>query len=76
MRIEKEKVHSLISPRPLILITVIDILDAVDAVPTDFISPVVSNPPVIMVALKPETNVYQSILQRKEFVVNILSKEY
>jgi flavin reductase (DIM6/NTAB) family NADH-FMN oxidoreductase RutF len=76
MRIPKEKVYTLISPRLLVLITTLDMLDSIDALPADFITPVIFNPPIIMVSIKPETNTYQNIMEKKEFVINILSMEY
>ncbi|MDI6807060.1 MAG: flavin reductase family protein [Candidatus Aenigmarchaeota archaeon] len=76
MRYENEKAYRLISPRILILVTTVDILDGIDAMPTTFVAPVSFKPPLVMVSIPPKSNTYDNILDKKEFVINVLPSLY
>jgi flavin reductase (DIM6/NTAB) family NADH-FMN oxidoreductase RutF len=76
MRLELNKVYRLLSPRLVFLITTVDSMGGVNAAPVDFAAPVAMSPPVVMVAVKPDTKTYQNIVHSREFVMNVLSKGF
>lgn len=76
MRIELDKTHELLSPRLVTLITTVNSLKGVNAAPISFVSPVSINPPIIMVSIKSTRTTYENIRERREFVINILGKQY
>lgn len=76
MRVDVEKAYRLLSPRILVLITTVDSLGGINAMPTTFISPISFKPPLLMLSLSPKTNTFDNIIKYKEFVVNILGKEH
>lgn len=76
MRLPLVGVHRLLSPRIVTLITTVNSLKVVNAAPMDFTSPVSFDPPMMMICLKPMIRTYQNIEEKKEFVINILSRQY
>lgn len=76
MRLTLAGVHRLLSPRIVTLITTVNSLKGVNAAPMDFTSPASFDPPILMIALKPMIKTYQNIKDNKEFVINILGRQY
>ena len=76
MRLDPKEAYKLLSPRLLVLITTVDSMGGINAMPTTFIVPISFKPPLLMVSISPRTNTYDNIMWKKEFVVNILGKEY
>jgi len=76
MRIEPNKAYRLLSPRLVLLITTVNSKAGVNAMPVDFATPVSINPAIVMISLAPTRHSYQNIVDHKEFVINILGREY
>lgn len=71
-----EKTWQIIAPRPIAVLTTLNSKKAIDACVVSFLSPVSFDPGILMVALAPIRHTYKNITETKEFVVNILGKEY
>jgi flavin reductase (DIM6/NTAB) family NADH-FMN oxidoreductase RutF len=76
MRIELSKIYNLLSPRVVTLITTVNSLKGVNAAPVDFVSPVSIDPPIVMISLRSTRKTYENIREKREFVINILSRQY
>ncbi|HLC59736.1 MAG TPA: flavin reductase family protein [archaeon] len=76
MKIEPKNVNKLLLPRLLTLITSNDEGGGISAVPSDTVIPVSSNPGMVVVTISPAYRILQDILSSKEFVINVLSKDY
>jgi flavin reductase (DIM6/NTAB) family NADH-FMN oxidoreductase RutF len=76
MIINPEKAYELLSPRLVLLITTLNSKGSVNASPVSFASPISFNPPIVLISLAPTRHTYKNILETKEFVINILGKEY
>ena len=76
MRLELSKVYRLLFPRLVFLITTTNSAGGTNAAPVDFATPVAMSPPVLMVAIKPNTKTYQNIVHSREFVMNVLSRGF
>jgi len=76
MRIELDKAHNLLSPRVVGLITTVNSLKGVNAAPMSFVSPVSMSPPIAMISMRSTRATYENIREKREFVINILSKQY
>lgn len=76
MRIELNKFYNSLSPRLVTLITTVNSLKGVNAAPMDFVSPVSMDPPVVMISLKYTRRTYENIREKREFVINVLSRRY
>jgi flavin reductase (DIM6/NTAB) family NADH-FMN oxidoreductase RutF len=76
MRIDPKDINKILLPRLLTLITCDDGIGGIDAIPCDTIIPVSSNPSIVIVTINPSYKIFTNILNRKDFVINILPKEY
>jgi flavin reductase (DIM6/NTAB) family NADH-FMN oxidoreductase RutF len=76
MIVEPEKAYQLLSPRLVLLITTLNSKGAINAAPVSFASPISFSPAIVMISLRPIRHTYRNILETKEFVLNILGKEY
>jgi flavin reductase (DIM6/NTAB) family NADH-FMN oxidoreductase RutF len=76
MRIDTKDINKILLPRLLTLITCDDEIGGIDAIPCDTIIPVSSNPSIVIVTINPSYKIFTNILNRKDFVINILPKEY
>ncbi|MEM5843975.1 MAG: flavin reductase family protein [Candidatus Aenigmatarchaeota archaeon] len=76
MKYPLEKAYRLISPRLVILVTTVNSKQGVNAAPISFCSPISFSPPIVMISLTPEIRTHKNIQETKEFVINILSKQY
>lgn len=73
--LKPEQAYQLLSPRPILLITTLNSKRAANAAPVSFTTPVSFSPPIVMISLAPVRHSYRNILETKEFVINILSRE-
>ncbi|MFH8086762.1 MAG: flavin reductase family protein [Candidatus Aenigmatarchaeota archaeon] len=76
MKYPLEKAYRLISPRLVVLVTTVNSKEGVNAAPISFCSPVSFSPPIVMISLTPEIRTHKNIQETKEFVINILPKQY
>lgn len=76
MKIELAKTYRVLAPRIVSLITSVNKMSGVDAAPVSFVSPMSFRPATVMISLMPIRRTYKNILEHKEFVINILSKEH
>jgi flavin reductase (DIM6/NTAB) family NADH-FMN oxidoreductase RutF len=76
MIIKPEQAYELLSPRVVLLITTLNSKGSTNAAPVSFATPISFNPPIVLISLAPVRHTYKNILETKEFVINILSKEY
>lgn len=76
MKYPLEKAYRLISPRLVILVTTVNSKQGTNAAPVSFCSPISFSPPIVMISLTPEIRTHKNIQETKEFVINILSKQY
>lgn len=76
MEIEKNRIHEILCPRPIAVITTLNSFRAINACVVSFISPISFEPAIVMIALAPIRHTYKNIKETKEFVVNILGKEF
>ncbi|MEM0372781.1 MAG: flavin reductase family protein [archaeon] len=68
---EPKTYYKLLSPRPTVLVTTMDLKGRADVSPFSFVSPVSFDPPLLMIAVGLNKHSYWNITQKKEFVVNI-----
>ena len=71
-----DKAYNLLSPRLVALITTANSVKGVNAAPMSFVSPVSMSPPIVMVSMRSTRATYENIRERREFVINILTKQY
>ncbi|MCS7106172.1 MAG: flavin reductase family protein [Candidatus Aenigmarchaeota archaeon] len=76
MKYPLEKSYRLLSPRLVVLVTTVNSKQGVNAAPISFCSPVSFSPPIVMISLTPEIRTHKNIKETKEFVINILPKQY
>lgn len=76
MIVRPEQAYELLAPRPVLLITTLNSKSGANASPVSFATPISFSPPTILISLAPVRHTYKNILQTKEFVINILGKEY
>jgi flavin reductase (DIM6/NTAB) family NADH-FMN oxidoreductase RutF len=76
MEIEPSQVHRLLAPRLTVLVTTVDGEKRINAAPISFVSPISFSPPIVMISLAPTRHTYQNIIETREFVINILNKEW
>jgi len=66
-----EEFWKILAPRITVLVTTMDAKGKADVSPFSFVSPVSFNPPLLMIAVGANKHSYWSIMQKKEFVINI-----
>ncbi len=66
-----EEFWKVLAPRITVLVTTMDAKGRADVAPFSFVSPVSFNPPLLMISVGTNKHSYWSIMQKKEFVVNI-----
>lgn len=75
MEMELKKFYKILAPRIAVLITSIDEKGRVNAAPFSFVMPVSIEPPLLAFACAPERDTFFNIIETKEFVVNLPSRE-
>jgi len=76
MEIDPRELYTVFAPRPILLVTTVDVQKRINAAPLSFVSPISFDPPIVMLSLTSARHTYQNILETKEFVLNILGKEH
>ena len=76
MIVKPEQAYELISPRLVLLVTTLNSRGSINAAPVSFASPISFSPPIVLISLAPVRHTYKNILETKEFVINIMGKEY
>ncbi|OQX87547.1 MAG: hypothetical protein B6D55_03035 [Candidatus Omnitrophica bacterium 4484_70.2] len=71
MEIALRQWYKVLTPRPVVLISTIDIKGVSNAAPFSFVMPCSINPPLIGFASSPEHHTVKNILEVKDFVVNL-----
>lgn len=77
MNIPLEQAARLIYPRLTVLVTSIDSVGNINAAPYSWVMPISFNPPMLVVGIQAkETKTVKNIKQTKEFVVNVVTKDW
>jgi len=76
MIIDPKDINKILLPRLLTLVTCNDAIGGIDAIPSDTIIPISSNPSIVVITVSPSYKIFKNILNKEEFVINILHKEY
>ncbi len=76
MNIDSKDINKVILPRLLTLITCDDGMGGIDAIPSDTIIPVSSDPSILIIVMNPKYKIFKNMLNQKDFIINILPKNY
>jgi flavin reductase (DIM6/NTAB) family NADH-FMN oxidoreductase RutF len=76
MIVKPERAYELLSPRPVLLVTTLNSKSSTNAAPVSFATPVSFSPPIVLISIAPVRHTHKNILETKEFVINILGREY
>lgn len=75
MKLESASWYRVLAPRPVVLISTVDLKGVANAAPFSFVMPVSGNPPLIAFASSTNHDTAKNILQTENFVVNIPGSE-
>jgi flavin reductase (DIM6/NTAB) family NADH-FMN oxidoreductase RutF len=75
MKLEIEKFYEILSPRCTVLISTQDKEGRPNAAPFSFVTPVSSNPPLVLFSAAPKRHTLANVRETREFVLNIVSEE-
>jgi len=75
MKLETENFYQILSPRCTVLISTIDKEGRPNAAPFSFVTPVSSNPPLVLFAAAPKRHTLANVRETCEFVLNIVSEK-
>ena len=75
MKLELLSWYRVLAPRPVVLISTVDLEGVSNAAPFSFVMPVSGNPPLIAFASSANHDTVKNILKTKDFVVNIPGRE-
>ena len=75
MEIEPKNFFKFLAPRPVALVTTVDIEGNVFASPVSFMMPVSMQPALIAISVGPDNGILSNIRATKSFVINIPSEE-
>jgi flavin reductase (DIM6/NTAB) family NADH-FMN oxidoreductase RutF len=75
MKIKLENFYEILSPRCTVLISTIDKEGRPNAAPFSFITPVSSNPPLVLFAAAPQRHTLANVRETGEFVLNIVPEQ-
>ncbi len=77
MDVPLEQAARLIYPRVTIVVTSVDSVERVNAAPYSWVMPISFQPPMLIVGIQArETKTVKNIKQMKEFVVNVVTKDW
>jgi flavin reductase (DIM6/NTAB) family NADH-FMN oxidoreductase RutF len=74
MKLKTENFYQILSPRCTVLISTQDKEGRPNAAPFSFVTPVSSNPPLVLFAAAPKRHTLANIRETHEFVLNIVSE--
>ena len=75
MLVDLENACRLIAPRPIVLITTVDKRGRINAAPMSWVTPVESEPPIIIFSTSYESDTYHNISETGEFVLNLVPEQ-
>ena len=75
MEIAPSSFYEILSPRCTVLISTVDREGKVNAAPFSFLSPVSSNPPLLLFAATPTRHTLANVRETGDFVLNIVPEE-
>ena len=75
MRIEAENFYEILSPRCTVLISTVDKEGRPNAAPFSFVTPVSSDPPLVLFAAAPLRHTLANVRETGEFVFNIVPEQ-
>lgn len=72
MLVDLEDAYRLIAPRPIVLITTVDKQGRINAAPMSWVTPVESEPPIIIFSTSYDSDTYRNVSETGEFVLNLV----
>ncbi|UCD85458.1 MAG: flavin reductase family protein [Deltaproteobacteria bacterium] len=75
MQLSISKWYKILAPRPVVLISTVNIRNNPNAAPFSFVMPCSTEPPLVAFASDPDHHTVKNILETKDFVVNIPSRK-
>lgn len=75
MQVETEKFYQILAPRCTVLISTIDKKGKPNAAPFSFVTPVSSDPPLVLFAAAPQRHTLANARETGEFVLNIVPEQ-
>lgn len=75
MELKLPQWYRILGPRVTVLVSTIDRNNISNAAPVSFISPLSAEPPLLMIALRPERHTLANIRETKDFVLNLPGEE-
>lgn len=75
MKVKPENFYEILSPRCTVLISTIDKESRPNAAPFSFITPVSSNPPLVLFAAAPQRHTLANVRETEEFVLNMVPEQ-
>lgn len=75
MKVKAENFYQILSPRWTVLISTIDKEGKPNAAPFSFVTPVSSNPPLVLFAAAPQRHTLANARETHEFVLNIVPEQ-
>jgi len=71
MELKLSQWYRILGPRVTVLVSTIDKNGISNAAPVSFVSPLSAQPPLVMIALRPERHTLANIRETKDFVLNL-----
>ena len=75
MELSLRQWYKVLSPRPVVIVSTVNLKGVSNAAPFSFVMPTSCDPPLIAFASSPDHHTVKNILKTKDFVVNIPSYE-
>jgi len=75
MKVKAENFYQILAPRCTVLISTIDKEGKPNAAPFSFVTPVSSNPPLVLFAAAPQRHTLANVREIHEFVLNIVPEQ-
>jgi len=75
MELSLSQWYKVLAPRPVVLISTVNLKGVSNAAPFSFVMPASCDPPLIAFASSPDHHTVKNILKAKDFVVNIPDQE-
>jgi flavin reductase (DIM6/NTAB) family NADH-FMN oxidoreductase RutF len=72
VKVDLENAYKLLAPRPIVLVTTVDLKGRINAAPISWVTVVESDPPIIAFSTSYEGDTYHNISDTEEFVVNLV----
>ena len=72
MLVDLKDAYRLIAPRPIVLITTVDKDGRINAAPMSWVTPVESEPPIVIFSTSYDSDTYRNVSETEEFVLNLV----